>query len=329
MGRSSSTRHFPFLTGSFLAASLCVTIIIVNAFLLRSFISYIGESFSRSFRRQNVSALASADTFAITRQLTSSLSDLPWVCVEGAKDGVSFLNTSNGACESGFFKQWFDISRTEAGGISSRVLLAPNTWFFTIFFGLTLLELGFLFAYAKIVRTIEKRTAYAESALRTAQELIARQSLERELAISSSIARTTQALAHDVRRPFSMLKNIIQIVEGTADPVQVREVLNQTLPEVNQAMASVEGMIQDVMQIGNEAKLAQEEISPKTLLASAVTDTTPDTEAPIDGLVISQDPPGGNEAKPGTTVTLVVGRFTEPPPPPTDTGPTDTGPIVP
>ncbi len=53
-----------------------------------------------------------------------------------------------------------------------------------------------------------------------------------------------------------------------------------------------------------------------------------DTEdVSLDGLVISQDPPGGSELEPGETVTLVVGRFVEPaeeeepivPPPPPDT----------
>jgi signal transduction histidine kinase len=266
LGRSRPTRHFPFLTGRFLAASLCITIVIVNSFLLRGFISYIGESFSQSFRRQNVSAIASADTFAITRQISSSLSDLPWVCVEGAKDGEFFLKSSKKTCESGFFTQWFSITKPETGGISLRVLLAPNTWWYTLFSALTLLELGFLFAYAKIVGTIEKRSAYEESALQTAQDLIARQNLEKELLISSSIARTTQALAHDVRKPFSMFKSIIQMVEAIPNPAQVKEVLNQTLPEVNQAMASVEGMIQDVMQIGSEAKLTLEDSSPATLL---------------------------------------------------------------
>jgi eukaryotic-like serine/threonine-protein kinase len=54
-----------------------------------------------------------------------------------------------------------------------------------------------------------------------------------------------------------------------------------------------------------------------------------DTEDPLsDGNVISQDPPGGTQAKPRTLVTLVVGRLVEQPPP-TDTGPTDTGPTPP
>ena len=46
-----------------------------------------------------------------------------------------------------------------------------------------------------------------------------------------------------------------------------------------------------------------------------------DTDDPsLEGLVISQDPPGGEQGKPGTTVTIFVGRFTGTPP----TTPTDT-----
>ncbi|MBA3245035.1 MAG: Stk1 family PASTA domain-containing Ser/Thr kinase [Actinobacteria bacterium] len=53
-----------------------------------------------------------------------------------------------------------------------------------------------------------------------------------------------------------------------------------------------------------------------------------DTEDPLsDGIVIQQDPEGGRQAIPGTTVTIVVGRLIEPLPPPADTGPTDTGPV--
>jgi beta-lactam-binding protein with PASTA domain len=58
----------------------------------------------------------------------------------------------------------------------------------------------------------------------------------------------------------------------------------------------------------------------------------------LDGVVITQDPAGGTQQKPGTTITLFVGRFVEPPPatpeppappppPPTDT--TTTEPTVP
>jgi serine/threonine-protein kinase len=50
-----------------------------------------------------------------------------------------------------------------------------------------------------------------------------------------------------------------------------------------------------------------------------------DTDDPLlDNVVILQEPAGGQEAEPGTTVTLTVGRFTEPPPPATDTTSTQT-----
>ena len=55
--------------------------------------------------------------------------------------------------------------------------------------------------------------------------------------------------------------------------------------------------------------------------------THQDTSDPsLDGIVISQDPGGGTQAKPGSTVTLTVGHYkaAPPPPPTTDTTTTDT-----
>ena len=85
-----------------------------------------------------------------------------------------------------------------------------------------------------------------------------------------AVAQTTQALAHDVRKPFSMFKSIIQIVESTDDSAEVRKVLKITLPEVNQAMASVEGMIQDVMQMGSDGKMTLEDVAPEALIEAAL-----------------------------------------------------------
>jgi signal transduction histidine kinase/CheY-like chemotaxis protein len=85
----------------------------------------------------------------------------------------------------------------------------------------------------------------------------------------AAIANTTQALAHDVRKPFSMFTTIIQSVE-MAEPEEAIEILKYSLPEVNQAMASVEGMIQDVMQIGSDAKPHLEETSPETLIDASL-----------------------------------------------------------
>lgn len=108
----------------------------------------------------------------------------------------------------------------------------------------------------------------AWSALRTRMDEL-KDNVARQSRLAA-IARTTQALAHDVRKPFSMFKSVIQVVEATEDPREVREVLKLTLPEVNQAMASVEGMIQDVMQIGSDAQMQTEDAAPESLIESAL-----------------------------------------------------------
>lgn len=100
----------------------------------------------------------------------------------------------------------------------------------------------------------------------------------------TAVARTTQALAHDVRKPFSMLRSIVHAVEGIDDAEEARDVLLSTLPEIDQAMSSVEGMIQDVMQVGSELRLHLEDVSPRELIESALKDIKrvfPDAEVKV------------------------------------------------
>jgi signal transduction histidine kinase len=83
---------------------------------------------------------------------------------------------------------------------------------------------------------------------------------------NAAIARTTQALAHDVRRPFSMFKMIIDTVQGEENPVEAKQLLKESLPEVQQAMASVNGMIADVLEIGSQSPPFVESTNPETLI---------------------------------------------------------------
>ncbi len=92
------------------------------------------------------------------------------------------------------------------------------------------------------------------------------------LRVSEAIARTTQALAHDVRKPFSMFKMIIDMIECMDDPNEVKELLVESLPDVQQAMASVNGMIQDVLEVGSHSKPIREPACPESLIESALTE---------------------------------------------------------
>lgn len=105
---------------------------------------------------------------------------------------------------------------------------------------------------------------------RAKRDISQRQKREIEIEKMSAIARTTQALAHDVRRPFSMLKMVLGAVSDADDPKEAKQIAKSSLPEVNQAMASVEGMIQDVMQIGSDSKPNQEVASPEAVIDAAI-----------------------------------------------------------
>jgi signal transduction histidine kinase/ActR/RegA family two-component response regulator len=96
-----------------------------------------------------------------------------------------------------------------------------------------------------------------------------RQKVE-NLRVSAAIGQTTQALAHDVRKPFSMFNMIIEMVDATDDPQEAKELLKEALPEVKKAITSVNGMIQDIMEVGSESKPTCEPTNPETLIESAL-----------------------------------------------------------
>ena len=76
------------------------------------------------------------------------------------------------------------------------------------------------------------------------------------LRVSEAIARTTQVLAHDVRKPLSMVRMLSEIITTMDDPLEIREYLESSLPELNKAISSADGMIADVLEIGSPGKLA-------------------------------------------------------------------------
>lgn len=85
-----------------------------------------------------------------------------------------------------------------------------------------------------------------------------------------AIARSTQAFAHDVRKPFSMFKALIEAVQSTSDIVQAREIFFRAIPEINLAMKKVDVMIRDVMQMGGETKLNTAPLSVRTLVGDSL-----------------------------------------------------------
>jgi signal transduction histidine kinase/CheY-like chemotaxis protein len=88
----------------------------------------------------------------------------------------------------------------------------------------------------------------------------------------SAIAQMTSMLAHDVRKPFSMLKTGLNLLQATSnDPSKFKSNLAFLVSEVDRATKSVDGMLTDVMEIGSTSTaLIQEPASPEALIESTL-----------------------------------------------------------
>lgn len=96
------------------------------------------------------------------------------------------------------------------------------------------------------------------------ESLMARKSLledERvEMQQMLALTRTAQMLAHDIRRPFSLLKAVLDGLSKTATPEDVRELTQATLPGVRRSFASLDSMLDELMMIGKPRSVALEKV---------------------------------------------------------------------
>lgn len=94
------------------------------------------------------------------------------------------------------------------------------------------------------------------------------------------IAETAQALAHDVRKPFSLLKMALNVLGEAKTESEMRDVRKLCEDEVHAAMQSVDSMIRDVLEFGSTANIRPEVVHLKALVdatASSVLRLNKDT----------------------------------------------------
>lgn len=85
-----------------------------------------------------------------------------------------------------------------------------------------------------------------------------------------AIAQTTQMLAHDVRKPFSILRGVLKAVQNGVNDTET--LIKTWLPDVERAMDSVNGMIEDVMEIDSESCPETAEVALEGLIGEALQD---------------------------------------------------------
>ena len=88
---------------------------------------------------------------------------------------------------------------------------------------------------------------------------------------NAAIARMTAMLAHDVRKPFSILRMGLGMLGGAKDPAGVKKILSRLVPEIDKAVSSVDGLIADVMEVASTStQLIKEPASPESLIEATL-----------------------------------------------------------
>ena len=89
----------------------------------------------------------------------------------------------------------------------------------------------------------------------------------------AAIAQTTQMLAHDVRKPFTMLQMALDSIESVKnDPEKVIQLAKELKYEASQSIASVNGLISDVLEVGNTSSPIVKSEQVPSLLKQALTE---------------------------------------------------------
>jgi signal transduction histidine kinase/DNA-binding NarL/FixJ family response regulator len=108
---------------------------------------------------------------------------------------------------------------------------------------------------------------------------------------SSAISSMVSAISHDVRKPLSILKLVLDGIKSARTEIELRTLTESALPELQSSMDSVEGLLQDVMQVGSDSpELTIEAISVEAILDSVLSETfrgQPDAAVRIDSRIES------------------------------------------
>jgi len=74
-----------------------------------------------------------------------------------------------------------------------------------------------------------------------------------ETAQLRTVTRTAQMLAHDIRRPFSLLKATLDGLTQTNTPEAMQELISETVPGVKKSLEHLDGIIAELTTVGSTA----------------------------------------------------------------------------
>jgi signal transduction histidine kinase len=87
----------------------------------------------------------------------------------------------------------------------------------------------------------------------------------------AAVAQAAQTLAHDVRSPFSLFKVLLDTIPTIQDTESLVFFTKSAIPEVQRSMDTVDGLLQDIVQIGSpEAELHLDNVTPEHVIHEAL-----------------------------------------------------------
>ena len=86
----------------------------------------------------------------------------------------------------------------------------------------------------------------------------------------SAVTKTTQMLAHDVKKPFSMLISILDLLQNCDDPAEIRKLSAEYTRHVRKSIKSVDNMIEEILEVGQQDKIIQKPCSIGSILKSSL-----------------------------------------------------------
>ena len=89
---------------------------------------------------------------------------------------------------------------------------------------------------------------------------------------NEAITTATQMLAHDVRKPFTMVQGMMELTSNAKSIEEVKAITTQSKIEIDRAIKSVNSMINDVMEVGATSDLIIEDCNIETLIDLSLTD---------------------------------------------------------
>lgn len=94
----------------------------------------------------------------------------------------------------------------------------------------------------------------------------------RELGRQAQLSQGLEALAHDVRKPFSLVRALLDALSRRPDPQSMQTLAQAMLPELDATLVRVDAMVSDVLAFGREAPMKLATVTVEDMVEAALKD---------------------------------------------------------